>query len=308
MKKLQLLLGMLMLYVLGSASAPIILYPHNSIDTQAVKLTFAFHPVANMQYYDVQVDTTPFFNSPLLKDSVGTSDYSSLNSTDTVEKVIYNLYYGTKQYWRVRGRNASDTTEWSSTYVFTTRAFPLIIQPTNNFAFSSLASTVLIFKNIGGTNQYQVQVGSTSVFISPIYIYLTTNFNINYPHFNNVTVGLSSLPPSSDYYVKVKAYNAVDSSEWTPEIHFTVLNQTSVSENETHLFKVYPNPSMQKVNIISKENLPIYIYNESGVLVYESKLSAIDSQIDISNLPQGNYFIQILDSDKVLVQKLVIVE
>lgn len=308
MRKLQLLLGLLLLYVTSSATAPTLLYPVNGVDTEAVKISFAFHPVLNMKYYDVQVDTTPLFNSSYLRDSIGSHDYSSLNNSDTIFKAVYNLYYGTKHYWRVRGRNASDTSDWSVVNEFTTRSFPLIVVPANNFAFSNFATAIVLFKNIGGSSQYQVQVGNTTVFISPIYIYFTSNFDINYPHANNVTVGLSAMPPSSDYYVKVKAYNSVDSSEWSPEVHFTILNQTSIKESEAAFFNVFPNPAAHFITISTKENMPIFIYNEQGVLVYESKLRTFDTQIDLSNLAQGNYFIQILDSDKVFVKKLVIVE
>jgi hypothetical protein len=308
MKETKLLLAMLLLWGIGKATAPILLLPTNAIDTQAVKLKFVFHPVAAMQYYDVQVDTTPLFNSVLLKDSIGSIDYSSLNTSDSIIKTIYSLYYGNTQYWRVRGRNSTDTTDWSEVRSFNCRNFPFILNPTNNYFFPTLTGAATLWKNIGGSTYYQVQVGSTSVFISPIYIYNTTSITRNYPHWNNISVGFSGMPVSTNYYLRIKAYNEVDSSDWSPEVHFNIIDQTSVSESEAKSFTLFPNPANQIVHITSKANLPIVVFNSLGEIVYESILPSINSQIDLSNLAAGNYFIQIIDSDKLLVQRLVITQ
>ncbi len=296
----------LLFWGISKAAAPVLLYPVNAIDTQAVKLKFAFHPVAGMQFYDVQIDTTPFFNSSLLKDSVGVIDYSSLSSNDTIIKVVYSLYYGTTQYWRVRGRNATDTSDWSEVRSFTPRNFPLVLNPSNNQAFPTLVGASTMWKNIGGSTSYQVQVGSTSVFISPIYIYTTTSITHDYPHFWNISVALSAMPQSANYFLRIKAYNEIDSSDWSPELHFTILEQLLVEEHELNAFSVFPNPANVDVNVLFEGDAQLSIFDVEGKEVYQTTINAVATKIDISTLSQGTYFMQLNTGDRIVVQKLVV--
>lgn len=77
---------------------------------------------------------------------------------------------------------------------------------------------------------------------------------------------------------------------------FNALPICNVGVEETHLeinsFSFYPNPASETLSIILKENVKeiIQIYNSMEMLVKEVVLTQ-SSQIDVSDLPNGLYFI-----------------
>jgi len=60
--------------------------------------------------------------------------------------------------------------------------------------------------------------------------------------------------------------------------------------------KIYPNPFSNKLNIVTNEGAPINIYDIRGVLIYSSILSDAITEIDLSNLANGVYFVRILNT------------
>jgi len=70
---------------------------------------------------------------------------------------------------------------------------------------------------------------------------------------------------------------------------------------------IYPNPSNGNVtiesSIINLRNLRIEIYNEIGILVLNKELNSNNLRLD---LPNGMYFIKLIDDKKIYLKKLMI--
>lgn len=64
---------------------------------------------------------------------------------------------------------------------------------------------------------------------------------------------------------------------------------SGVSDVKSVNFNVYPNPTAGMVYIETENNMNLKLYNVQGLLIKET----FDKQIDLSDYPQGLYFLQI---------------
>jgi hypothetical protein len=72
--------------------------------------------------------------------------------------------------------------------------------------------------------------------------------------------------------------------------------------------KIIPNPSNDKITISSSAITGITqlsIFNASGEKVIERQLTDTETQIDISALPRGVYFLRVKDEKMVEVEKII---
>ncbi|MBP5709658.1 MAG: T9SS type A sorting domain-containing protein [Bacteroidales bacterium] len=173
--------------------------PANGSHVNGVTTTLYWNTIAGSTYYDYQYDTVATFNSPVLKSGNKTSSYDYVS--------IVNLYYGKKYYWRARARNSLDTTAWSATWTFTTQDTMSLSSPANGAIVNSV-SPYLYWNTIYGSNYYDYQVDTTPNFNSPILINGSRSSSYDY-------VNVSGLLYGTTYYWRVRARDAVDTSDWT---------------------------------------------------------------------------------------------
>ena len=78
--------------------------------------------------------------------------------------------------------------------------------------------------------------------------------------------------------------------------------------NEFNKILIYPNPSNGKFIIKGKNFKSIELINEIGQVVYRKSVSENNNQnfIDISNKPNGIYFVKISTNEKLIMKKLII--
>lgn len=85
-----------------------------------------------------------------------------------------------------------------------------------------------------------------------------------------------------------------------------------ISEENLNTFKVYPNPSVNKVVTISNENQfsennnSVSIYNLTGAKVFETKLEESTKTLNLAELASGVYVLKINSGDTVTTKKLVL--
>jgi Secretion system C-terminal sorting domain len=155
--------------------------------------------------YDYEWDTVASFNS---------SQYYSASTGTTSQVSAFNLRFGTTYYWRVRARHALDTTQWSAVWNFTTVDQLNLTSPVNGSAFIA-PNEVLNWSGINGITNYDYEWDT----------------DINFSNFSLFTIGttsqasLSNLSYGTQYYWQVRAYHAVDTSEWSLPWTFTTLYQ-----------------------------------------------------------------------------------
>lgn len=128
---------------------------------QDVKISFEFTGVYYKEAFQVQIDTSRNFNSPLLIDTIAADGTKQFESEPFY---IGNLNYETYYYYRVRAVNNHYTSRWSYS-AFTTKGYANDIIIAENNADPMVAISVRT--KIGGTEAYEIQLDTTSSFNSP---------------------------------------------------------------------------------------------------------------------------------------------
>ena len=200
--------------------------------------------------YILQLDTTPDFNSPILRSFTKTNSQSN---TDTyVSYVVNDMRYGTMHYWRVCAINTVDTSGWSDTWQFHTTDRVVLNSPSNNTTGTDSKYTRQEFqwRNSKGSSSYILQLDTTPDFNSPILRSFTkTNSQSNTDTY--VSYVVNDMRYGTIYYWRVCAINTVDTSGWsdTWQFHTTdrvILN--SPSNNTTGTDSKYTRQQFQWYN------------------------------------------------------------
>ncbi len=117
---------------------------------------------------------------------------------------------------------------------------------------------------------------------------------------------VSCLPLPTDYSVNVRiAGSNIDIGAF----EYVAADPTGIDRSNLDLnFLLYPNPTKDVVNIRLKDdaNTEITVYNTLGNNVFNSTYSGSQIKIDLKDLPQGVYFIDVLQNGKSHIQKVMI--
>ncbi len=183
---------------------------NNSVETTTSRSIICDYESGNTSAdnYEFEMDTTANFNSPL-----HTIAHGQHYSSSWIYKYNSNLRYGTKYYWRVRVRNAADTSQWSVVWNFTTLDNITLDSPANNSIGRSINQTIICDYESGNTSpaNYDFEVDTTENFNSPVLIAAHGDsyssawiFKYN-----------SGLRYGQKYYWRARVRNANDTSQWS---------------------------------------------------------------------------------------------
>lgn len=111
------------------------------------------------------------------------------------------------------------------------------------------------------------------------------------------------------YYVYQDGFHATgDTLTW-----FVTAGPSGINVNgKTNAFTFYPNPVVNELIVKSAASIDyvvnVSIFNATGQLVYENKISEMENKIDVSVLANGLYTVQLTDKNKqrIQVKKFVI--
>ena len=205
-KTLQIFLGLLICSNFAySIDAPINISPSNGAIDQAVSVTIDWSSVTGNTGYIYQLDTTPLFNSVLLREVT-----MPVNSS---QATVSDLYFGTKYYWRVETKSGVDLSVWSATWNFTTTSYIYNVSPSNGAIDQAVALT-LDWSSMTGNTGYIYQLDTSANFNSPLLINGTTAINSSEVYVSNLYFG-------TKYYWRAAAKDAVDTSAWTVTWNYT---------------------------------------------------------------------------------------
>ncbi|MCQ2285788.1 MAG: T9SS type A sorting domain-containing protein [Bacteroidales bacterium] len=199
--------------------------PYDSSAISSLSSYFYWNSISGSNNYTIELDTTNSFNSPAYQNK--TTSYTNCQ--------LSNFYYGTTYYWRVRANSSVDTSGWSTVWSFTTPGTVTLSSPYDNSVVSGLSS-YFYWNSISGSNNYTIELDTTTNFNSPVYKTTTTSYTDCY--FSNFYYGTT-------YYWRVRANNSVDTSNWSLIWSFTTpgnvtlsspVNNTSISDLATYLY------------------------------------------------------------------------
>jgi len=182
---------------------------NNTLTFTGTEIDWLAH--AGADFYDYQIDTTSAFNSPALV--TGYTVYINPQSDNNDTKAyIEDLYFGKTCYWRIRARNAVDTSTWSEVRNFITIDSVTLIDPGNLTIFCT--GLTFTWEEQPGISSYTLQLDTNSTFTSPALLEI-----------NSLTVPqyyLQDLYFGKEYHWRLRAFNNNDASEWSsPNIFYT---------------------------------------------------------------------------------------
>ena len=205
----------------------------SSVSSTWTGVTIDWLAHTGVSFYDMQLDTSAAFNSPVVQTFSKAYINSASGNSDT-EQYVSNLFFGQTYYWRVRARNAVDSCTWSTPWTFNTRDYVTHSSPSSGS--STWTGLTLDWDPHTGVSFYDLEVDTTDLFNSPIKIF-QTNAYINSSNGNADTRHYAQdLLFGQTYYWRVRARNAVDSCIWSTPWTFNTRDYvTLVSPNDGQL-------------------------------------------------------------------------
>lgn len=195
------------------ADPPTMLSPINFTTSQTVPVTFSWKAIPKVDYYALQIATDSNFENPWF--------YTS----STNSKVINDLLYETKYFYRISVTNAGGTSAWSNIMQFTTGIAPPAV-PTlggnQNTLSKNTFSILFAWDSVYSAIHYSLQVATDSSFKTIIY----TKSEID-----STKLLVAGLPSGVPFYWRVSATNAGGVSAWS--LHKKAdLNTTGLHTNK----------------------------------------------------------------------------
>ena len=189
--------------------APIVVSPVNLSTAQPVNIALNWSPTANAATYGIQVSATSSFATFVVNET------GLINPT----KALTGLNQGTTYYWRINATNTSGTSQWSTTYSFSTVLPPAILIPIApvlstpvNLATALSISPTLNWFSVSGATSYGLQVSVNSNFSTTI---------LNLTGLTSISRAINGLTSGTTYYWRVNAANASGTGAWSNVFSFT---------------------------------------------------------------------------------------
>ena len=219
MKKIAVvfLYNLLIVSGLYAINAPTLYSPSDATNLEnSVRVELVWNRLSGATGYEIEIDTTSSFDSPVyFQDDSFT--YSSTSGKPY--KVIEPLLYGMTYYWRVRATNETETSDWSQVRSFTTSARPDWYSPNTASELENSVYASLQWYEIRGTTDYEVEIDTVNTFDSPLYsMYDSFSYHATS---QMPCVNVSPLLFGTTYYWRVRAINAIDTSQWSQICRFT---------------------------------------------------------------------------------------
>jgi len=97
-------------------------------------------------------------------------------------------------------------------------------------------------------------------------------------------------------------------SNFSPIIRMTLAWDFSVSNDYSEDLCLFPNPTSGKIQFENYQTQLVEVLNIDGQIVKTCKLNDNDSQIDLSELENGSYFLKILVGHEFIVKKVILIK
>ena len=210
MKKMFLLFMAIMCgsFAFAILPTPALVTPAQAAINQDVNVTLDWGNVTGATYYEYKLSSNPLLTGASTI-STGSNSYA----------VTSNLLFNTTYYWVARARSTTDSSNWTSTFQFTTHDIISQVTPSHG-ATAQDVNVTLDWANVNGITNYDVEFDTNATFNSSLHQFQTTTSTYSY----YVT---SNLLFATKYYWRVRARHATDTTSWSSVWNFTTLNNVS---------------------------------------------------------------------------------
>jgi hypothetical protein len=239
------------------------------------------------------------------------SSYNGKDAGNNTASPVTGLSAGTTYYYRLKAYNAGGSSVNYSNIVsiLTVPAAPAAA------AFTKLSNTSFAanWSASTGAAGYYLDIATDAGFTSFITGYNGKDVG------NVLTYTVSGISSNTNYYYRVRAYNAGGQSanSGTITVNIPVGIETDVMPADYHLFQNYPNPfnptTMIKFSLKKGSAVKIMLYDITGRAVetlVNTQYSAGTHSVrfDASNLANGIYFYRIVTDEFSDIKKMVLMK
>ncbi len=210
---------------------PTLVAPKDGAAYQSPDVLLDWEPVAgNIDlHYDIQISVTADFSDPIQL----TTTMSSINASE--------LLFDTQYFWRVKAVDQSGSSNWSSVRSFKTVDVVELSKPKKNGTDIVPNITLEWDKSsaITGITYYDVETDQVNTFDSPHYHRFLIPFvnAVNKYQLENLFFGV-------DYFWRVRAIHAKDTSAWSQTWKFTTLETFELKRPKDKAVDQNPNQEL----------------------------------------------------------------
>ena len=226
--------------------------------------------------------------------------------TEETSLIRNNLFFGTDYYWRVRANHATDTSDWSEEWHFTTINTVNLSSPANNATDIEILPT-LVWEPITGVDMYQLKYDTIDL-NNPCCDVL-----IEAPEYEYRVI--TPMVHGTNYQWHVRAIQGADTTEWSEAWNFTIEEVQGLGEmiDDTKVI-LYPNPSTGTVNIEYETqkatSMKISVLDLVGKVLLQEDLyfeqGRTTHSMDLSSLPNGIYIVRYTNGDQSFTRKITL--
>jgi hypothetical protein len=120
------------------------------------------------------------------------------------------------------------------------------------------------------------------------------------------TVLILGVTEGAEYFWRVKPNTICADGDYSEVFTFTVDGILGLEDRSIEGLKVYPNPANDVLNIQATTRISnIEIYNVLGQTIKEQLLDSTSSQIDISMMRSGTYFVKVYSENAIEVIQII---
>lgn len=197
-------------------AAPSNYFPQNNYIGVGTQTNALITGIIGSKWVTWELDTAKDFSSP--HKFSGANAHKPNDFTPQYIEVLFpeDLLFHARYYWRTKCINDLDTSNWSTTFNFTTTQDMFLTSPVNGAVNQALSAK--LEWSIQGSSQhlrYQYQISTDSSFTTSPINTLAPSSSAN----TTVTGGYATT-----YYWRARAYNGIDTSRWSAISRFTTIN------------------------------------------------------------------------------------
>jgi hypothetical protein len=232
-------------------TGPTLLSPNNgqlNVSTTSATLDWDSHYY--IVKYQLQVDTHNLFNTPFLISADKTYINTSNGNSDT-RHTLTSLPANTVYFWRVRSINNVDTSDWTTTWNFSTgnNPFlnptpPVLVSPADG-STTTATSALLDWNSVSNILYYDYEVDTVSSFNSGWLITGTHNYISSSNTNSDTEYNLTGLQAGKTYYWRVRTRTSNAASAWSSIWSFSVVCGTQATVSPSGPVNLCPGDSVQ---------------------------------------------------------------
>ena len=273
----------------GSAvpAAPALSFPNDKATDVPFTITLSWIGVGGAQSYNLQLSTDRNFKT------VDVEQTGLIGSTFEASGLTASTTY----YWRISATNSAGTGPWSADWSFTTGtglpAAPVMVSPSNE-ATGISTNPSFSWQPLQDVQSYSIQIASDRQFRTIV----TEQSGLTSTSFS-----FTGLEPSTTYYWRLSAVNALGSGPWSDDWSFTTgtgalgapalispsNNAQGVSTNPTLVWASSPGAQSYGLQYSTDRNFRKDVVEISGIVAAMTSLEGL--------APEATYYWRVMARD-----------